>query len=193
MSKGRLEAFSDAVIAILITIMVLELRPPEGSDLQSLLPIGADLLGYMLSFAMLGVYWNNHHHLLQASRVVDGRVIVANLLLMFALSLVPFATAWMARTHFVTMPTALYAAVSLACAVAYYLLVRTLITTHGQDGTLARAIGSDRKGRISIVGYVAAVPVALVFPAGSIAILAAILLLWVVPDKRIERVLAPRE
>src|SRR5215831_17397300 len=151
MSKGRLEAFSDGVIAIIITIMVLELKVPHEADLESLHPLIPLFLSYVLSFVFLGIYWNNHHHLLQAARRVTGGVLWANMHLLFWLSLTPFATAWMGENHFESLPVALYGGVQLLAAIAYYILTRTLITSHGQDSTLARAVGSDAKGRVSIV------------------------------------------
>ena len=189
MSKGRLEAFSDGVIAILITIMVLDLKVPGGTDLAALVPLGSVFLSYVLSFAFLGTYWNNHHHLLQAVTVVNGRVLLANLLLLFWLSLFPFATAWMGETEFAPIPTAGYAAVSLLAALSYYVLVRTLIAAPGQAPALAQAIGRDRKGRISPALYTVAIPVALVAPFASLVLDAVVISVWVVPDLRIERTL----
>ncbi|HEY7735967.1 MAG TPA: TMEM175 family protein [Candidatus Limnocylindrales bacterium] len=190
MSRGRLEAFSDGVIAILITIMVLELHAPEGTDLLALEPLGSVFLSYVLSFALLGVYWNNHHHLLQASKAVDGRVLLANLHLLFWLSLLPFATAWMGSSGFSPVPTALYGAVLLLAAIAFFLLVRALIAVTGQTSTLANAIGSDRKGKVSPVLFALAIPLAMVAPALAFALYTAVVLIWVVPDRRIERSLA---
>ena len=189
MSKGRLEAFSDGVIAILITIMVLELRIPDGTNLAALGPLGPTFLAYVLSFALLGTYWNNHHHLLQASIVVDGRVLWANLFLLFWLSLVPFATAWMGSSVFAPIPTAVYGVVSLMAAVTFYVLVRALVHAPGQSPTLAAALGSDRKGRFSPVIYAIAIPVALVAPAIAFGLYVVVVSLWVVPDLRIERTL----
>ena len=151
MSKGRLEAFSDGVIAIIITIMVLELRPPAGTSLADLAPLGPVVLAYVLSFIYLGTYWTNHHHLLQAARTVDGRVLLTNLHLLFWLSLFPFGTAWIGEHPTESIPVAAYGVILLAAAVAYYLLVRALIAAPGQPGTLATAIGSDLKGKASIV------------------------------------------
>jgi len=190
MSKNRMEAFSDGVVAILITIMVLDLKVPHGSDLADLVPLGPVFLSYVLSFALLGTYWNNHHHLLQAARVVDGRVLWANLALLFTLSLVPFATAWMGETVFAPVPTAVYGVVSLMAALTYYILVRALIRARGQAPTLARAVGTDRKGMISPALYAVAIPVALVAPAIAILLFATVVALWIVPDLRIERALA---
>ena len=190
MSKGRMEAFSDGVIAILITIMVLELRSPAGTDLAALLPLGPVFLSYVLSFALLGIYWNNHHHLLQAAKVVDGRVLLANLYLLFWLSLVPFATAWMGQDQFAPVPTAAYGFVSLMASFAYYFLVRALIACPGQAPQIAVALGRDVKGKISPVVYTLAIPVALVLPMVALAMYAVVVLLWFVPDRRIERTLA---
>jgi TMEM175 potassium channel family protein len=189
MSKGRMEAFSDGVIAILITIMVLDLKVPEGTDLEALLPLGPVFLSYVLSFAILGIYWNNHHHLLQAATVVDGRVLLANLHLLFWLSLFPFGTAWMGESAFAPIPTAAYGAVMLLAAIAFYLLVRALIASHGQAPTLAAAVGSDRKGKISPLLFAIAIPIALVAPLVSFGLYVSVALVWFVPDRRIERAL----
>ena len=190
MSKGRLEAFSDGVIAILITIMVLEFHVPEGIEPADLAPLGPVFLSYVLSFTLLGTYWNNHHHLLQAAKVVDGRVLWANLLLLFGLSLVPFATAWMGETAFAPFPTAAYGVVSLMAALTFYVLVHSLIRCAGQTPTLAEAIGSDRKGMLSPVLYLLAIPIALVAPVVALALYFVVLSVWIIPDLRIERALA---
>ncbi len=190
MSKNRMEAFSDGVVAILITIMVLDLKVPQGSSLADLVPLGPVFLSYVLSFALLGTYWNNHHHLLQASKVVDGRVLWANLALLFTLSLVPFATAWMGETVFAPVPTAAYGVVSLMAAMTYFILVHALIRARGQTRTLAQAVGTDRKGMISPLLYAAAIPIALVAPAIAVLLFATVVALWIVPDLRIERALA---
>ncbi len=190
MSKGRLEAFSDGVMAILITIMVLELKVPHGTDLEALVPLAPVFLSYVLSFANLGIYWNNHHHLLQAATVVDGRVLWANLHLLFWLSLFPFGTAWMGENDFAAVPTAVYGAILLMAAVAYFILVRTLMAVPGQAPTLAAAIGSDTKGRVSPVLYAVAIPIALVAPWASVAIYVVVAVIWFIPDRRIERTLA---
>ncbi len=191
MSKGRLEAFSDGVIAILITIMVLELRPPQGDTLEALRPLTPVFLSYVLSFANLGIYWNNHHHLLQAARVIDGRVLWANLHLLFWLSLLPFATAWMGQNPLTPVPTAAYGLDLLLAAIAYTLLMRALMATRGQAPALREAMGDDRKGLGSLAGYVVATPVALVAPVVSVAIYALIAVIWTIPDRRIERTLVP--
>ncbi|MDP9481634.1 MAG: TMEM175 family protein [Chloroflexota bacterium] len=190
MSKGRMEAFSDGVIAILITIMVLELHAPEGTELEALLPLGPVFLSYVLSFAILGIYWNNHHHLLQAATVVDGRVLLANLHLLFWLSLFPFGTAWMGQTAFAPVPTAAYGAVMLLAAIAFYLLVRALIACRAQAPTLAMAVGSDRKGKISPLLFAIAIPIALVAPLVAFGMFVLVALVWFIPDRRIERALA---
>ena len=187
MSKGRLEAFSDAVIAIIITIMVLELRPPAGASIPDLLPLSPTFFSYVLSFGLLGTYWNNHHHMLQVARTVDGRVLWANLHLLFWLSLFPFGTAWMGGTSFGPAPVAAYGALLLASAIAYYVLVRALIATPGQAPTLASAIGNDVKGKISPLLFMVGIPIALVAPAISLAIYGAVVVMWIVPDRRIER------
>jgi uncharacterized membrane protein len=189
MEKGRLEAFSDGVIAIIITIMVLELKVPHGSDLNLLRPLLPIFLSYVLSFIYIGIYWNNHHHLLQAVRHVNGQVLWANLHLLFWLSLIPFVTGWMGENHFAALPVALYGVVLLLCAIAYFILTRTLIFHHGKDSALAIAIGRDFKGKISVVFYVIAILLAFInsWLACSIYILVAIF--WLIPDRRIERTL----
>jgi TMEM175 potassium channel family protein len=189
MTKGRLEAFSDGVIAILITIMVLEFRPPEKPTLEALQPLGSILLSYVLSFVNLGIYWSNHHHLIQAAKVVDGRVLWANLHLLFWLSLFPFGTAWMGESSFATVPTAVYGVPLVMAAIAYFLLVRALIAAPGQTETLAAAIGSDVKGKGSIVVYLVAIPIALVAPLVTFGLYVAVAVLWFVPDRRMERAL----
>ncbi len=185
-----MEAFSDGVVAILITIMVLDLKVPAVATLAGLVPLWPVFVSYVLSFALLGTYWNNHHHLLQASKVVDGRVLWANLHLLFWLSLFPFATAWMGETHFAPEPTAAYGAVSLMAAFAFYFLVHGLIAARGQSPALAAAIGSDRKGMISPALYAIAIPVALVAPVVALALYVVVVAIWIVPDLRIERTLA---
>jgi uncharacterized membrane protein len=187
-----MEAFSDGVIAILITIMVLELKVPHGADLAALRPLGPVLLSYVLSFVYLGIYWNNHHHLLYASRHVDGRVLWANLHLLFWLSLLPFVTHWTGETAFAAVPVAAYGGVLLFAGVAYWLLVRALIARQGKDSVLAAAIGGDFKGNISIVAYLAAIPLAFVDRWIASAFYVAVAILWLVPDRRIERALAER-
>ena len=161
MTKGRLEAFSDGVLAIIITIMVLELKVPHGATASALLPLVPKFLSYVLSFVYIAIYWNNHHHLMQAVKHVDGRVLWANMHLLFWLSLLPFATGWMGENHFAAEPVSLYGGVLLMCAIAYYILVRTLLARHGADSALAIAIGRDFKGRISVARYVVGFAVAL--------------------------------
>ena len=187
MTKGRLEAFSDGVIAILITIMVLELKVPHGADWATLLSLKDKFLSYALSFVFLGIYWNNHHHLLQATKIVDGRVLWANLHLLFWLSLVSFATGWMGENHFAARPVALYGVILLFSGVAYYILAQVLVSVNGEDSHLARAIGKDIKGIISVVLYLIAVVLAFWFPVGSAVLYGAVAVMWLIPDRRIER------
>jgi uncharacterized membrane protein len=184
-----MEAFSDGVIAILITIMVLELTIPHGADLAALLPLTPVFLSYVLSFVNLGIYWNNHHHLIQAAQYVDGRVLWANLHLLFWLSLIPFTTAWMGEANFSAGPVALYGIVLLLAAIAYFILTRTLIALHGQDSVLATALGRDFKGKVSVVIYLVAVLLAVVNSglAGILYVLVAVM--WLIPDRRIEKTL----
>jgi uncharacterized membrane protein len=187
MSKGRLEAFSDGVMAIIITIMVLELNVPEGDDVAALRPLLPVFLSYILSFIYLGIYWNNHHHLLQATRQVDGRVLWANLHLLFWLSLIPFVTSWMGDTQFAAWPVALYGADLLFAAVAYYILARTLVSLHGIDSALALALGRDLKGKISVVLYAIALPLAFVNAWLAGALYGLVAIIWLIPDRRIEK------
>jgi uncharacterized membrane protein len=190
MSKNRLEAFSDGVIAIIITIMVLELRVPHTTRLAALAPLIPVFLSYVLSFVFVGIYWNNHHHLMQAVKNVSGGVLWANLHLLFWLSLIPFVTGWMGENHFATLPVALYGAVLLCCGVAYYVLVRLLLCNHEKDSALAKAIGDDFKGRISVAVYAAAIVVACWLPLLACAMYVAVAILWLVPDRRIEKALS---
>ena len=192
MGKGRLEAFSDGVIAILITIMVLELKVPQGINLAALLPLIPIFVSYVLSFVFLAVYWNNHHHLFQAVRQVNGRVLWMNMNLLFWLSLFPFATAWMGENNFAAWPVALYGGVLLLAACAYFLLVRSLLRLHGKDSTLAAAVSTDFKGKISIVIYAVAIPLALIAPGLSCALYVLVIMIWFIPDRRIERVIGDR-
>ncbi len=189
MGKARLEAFSDGVIAILITIMVLELKVPHGDDLHAVIPLLPVFLSYVLSFVYLGIYWNNHHHMLHATQRVTGPMLWANLHLLFWLSLVPIATGWMGENHFAPVPTAVYGVVMLMAAVAYYLLQRVIIAAQGPDSPLQRAIGGDAKGKVSPLLYLAAVIVAFRSPAISQALYVLVALIWLVPDRRIERML----
>ena len=187
MGKGRLEAFSDGVIAILITIMVLELKIPHGADALALAPLLPVFLTYVLSFAYLAIYWNNHHLMLHVTDRINGKILWANLHLLFWLSLVPFATGWMGENHFAPLPTAAYGAVLLAAAIAYLLLQSVIIAEHGPDSKLASAVGSDVKGKISPVLYAAAIPLAFVRQWIADAIYVAVALMWLVPDPRIAK------
>ncbi|MGE5245161.1 MAG: TMEM175 family protein [Betaproteobacteria bacterium] len=187
MSKSRLEAFSDGVIAILITIMVLELRAPEGHTIAALRPLLPVFLAYVLSFVFLAIYWNNHHHMLQAVHRINGRIMWANLHLLFWLSLVPFVTAWLGANHRAAWPTAVYGIVLLCAAVAYYVLQGQILSEEGPDSMLARAVGRDAKGKISPLLYVAAIGLAWVSPRLADALYVLVALIWLVPDKRIER------
>ena len=189
MNKGRLEAFSDGVIAIIITIMVLELKVPVGAGVEALRPLIPVLLSYVLSFVILGIYWNNHHHLFQAARHVNGPILWANLHLLFWLSLMPFATAWMGENHFAAWPVALYGAVQWLSGGAYYLLSRALIAHHGQESTLASAIGRDAKGLASLGIYTVAIPLAFVNSWLAGALYAVVALMWFIPDRRLEKTL----
>ncbi len=193
MSKGRMEAFSDGVIAILITIMVLELRVPGGADLAALLPLAPIFLSYVLSFVFLGIYWNNHHHLLQTAKHVSGAILWANLHLLFWLSLFPFTTAWMGENHVAPMPAAVYGFVLLMAAVAYYTLQWALIAQQGGNSLLKSALGRDWKGKLSIVLYLGALPVTFLRPWLGIAVYVFVALMWLVPNRRIERALAKHE
>jgi len=190
--KNRLEAFSDGVLAIIITIMVLELKVPHGVELEALKPLLPVFLSYVLSFIYLGIYWNNHHHLLHTIQQVSGGILWANLNLLFWLSLFPFATAWMGENHIASPPTALYGFVLLMAAIAYYILQRVIIAKHGRDSLLAAAIGADWKGKLSPVLYLAAIPLSFVHPWIGNALYVFVALLWLVPDRRIERVLEQR-
>lgn len=190
MGKGRLEAFSDGVLAIIITIMVLELKVPHGDDLAALRPLIPVFLSYVLSFVFIGIYWNNHHHLLQAIRQVNGRILWANLHLLFWLSLIPFVTGWMGENHFAALPVALYGIVLLAAAIAYFILSRSLISHHGQDSALAIAIGKDFKGKVSVISYAVAILCAFVNSWISCALYVLVAIMWLIPDRRIEKTLS---
>src|SRR5581483_8609250 len=187
MNKSRLEAFSDGVLAVIITIMVLEMKSPRGTSLAALRPVIPVFLTYLLSFVYIGIYWNNHHHLLHATQRVNGATLWANLHLLFWLSLVPFTTAWMGDNQFNSWPVGVYGVVLLLAGVAYFILTQALIRLHGQDSTLATSIGRDRKGKISIAIYAAAIPLAFARPwiAGTCYVIVAIM--WLVPDPRIEK------
>jgi uncharacterized membrane protein len=190
MGTGRLEAFSDGVLAIIITIMVLELKVPHGIEPAALRPLIPVFLSYVLSFIFLGIYWNNHHHLLYVAHRVSGAILWANLHLLFWLSLVPFVTGWMGENHFAPLPTALYGVILLLAGLAYLLLQQAILTQEGPDSMLAAAVGSDWKGRASPLIYGIAIPLALLHPrvAGALYVLAAVI--WLVPDRRIERILS---
>lgn len=187
MGKGRMEAFSDGVIAIIITIMVLELKVPEGAEMQSLLHLYPVFLSYVLSFILLGIYWNNHHHMLQAVKQVNGRILWANMHLLFWLSLIPFATGWMGENHFAAFPVALYGGVLWFASIAYYLLSRSLVLYHGRESHIANALGGDRKGKFSMACYTAAVPLTLVDPWISMGLYVFVAAIWFIPDSRIEK------
>jgi len=189
MDKGRMEAFSDGVLAIIITIMVLELRAPHGTDVAALRPLLPVLLSYILSFVYLGIYWNNHHHMLHVTSRVGGSILWANLHLLFWLSLVPFVTGWMGENHFAPTPTALYGVVLLMAGIAYFILERTILAREGPDSVLRAAVGRDLKGKISPLLYLIAIPSAFVHQAIAGAIYVGVALMWLVPDRRIERIL----
>jgi uncharacterized membrane protein len=191
MNTTRIEAFSDGVIAILITIMVLDLKVPQGVDGAALRPLLPTLLAYVLSFIYLGIYWTNHHHLFHATARVNGAVLWANLHLLFWLSLVPFATSWVGENHNARLPTAAYGVVLLMASIAYYILVRAIILLEGPRSKLAMAVGADRKGQISTALYIAAVPLAFVHPLIADAIYVGVALMWLVPDRRIEQHISP--
>ena len=185
-----MEAFSDGVIAILITIMVLELSGPHEATPEALRPLIPTFLSYVLSFVYLGIYWNNHHHLIQAIQHVNGRVLWANLHLLFWLSLIPFVTSWMGENHFAPWPVALYGTVLLFCGIAYFILTRALIALHGRQSTIATALGNDFKGKISVVLFLFAIPLAFLHTAISCAVYLFVAIIWLIPDRRIEKSLA---
>ena len=187
MNKGRLEAFSDGVLAIIITIMVLEMKVPHGADLESLKPLLPVFLSYILSFIYLGIYWNNHHHMLQATRQINGAILWANLHLLFWLSLIPFTTGWMGENHFAPLPTAVYGINLLGAAIAYFILQTLIIKEEGENSQLKKAIGKDFKGKISPVIYVIAIILAFVNQWIADALYVLVALMWLIPDRRIER------
>jgi len=189
MTKGRLEAFSDGVIAIIITIMVLELKVPEGNTLSALIPLAPKFLSYTLSFVFVGIYWNNHHHLLHIVRRINGRVLWANMHLLFWLSLVPFVTGWLGENELSSIPVAGYGLVMLMAGFAYYLLTRSLLSLHEEGSALANAIGRDYKGYASLALYLLAVPLSFVNPWVSIGIFVIVAILWFIPDPRVEKTL----
>ena len=186
MHKGRMEAFSDGVMAIIITIMVLELKVPQDGSAKALIPLLPKFLSYILSFVYLGIYWNNHHHLLQAAKQVNGSVLWANLHLLFWLSLIPFVTGWMGENNFATMPLVFYGGVLWMAGLAYYILVRTLIAHHDADSVLAKAIGRDEKGIRSLYIYTVAIILAFFIPWAAMALYVIVAIMWLVPDRRIE-------
>ena len=189
MQKNRLEAFSDGVIAIIITIMVLEMKVPHGTELDDLKPILPVFLSYVLSFIYIGIYWSNHHHLLHATRRVSGGILWANLHLLFWLSLVPFVTGWMGENHFAALPAALYGLVLLLAGVAYVVLQRMIVTRQAGDSSLASELGRDRKGKLSLVLYVVGIGLAFVSPWLAAALYALVAAMWLIPDRRLERAL----
>ncbi|CAM3597883.1 TMEM175 family protein [Polaromonas hydrogenivorans] len=189
MGKGRLEAFSDGVIAIIITIMVLELKVPHGTEWETLHPLIPVFLSYVLSFVFVGIYWNNHHHMLHATRQVNGGILWANLHLLFWLSLIPFVTSWMGENHFAALPVALYGTVLLMAACAYFILARALIALHGKGSELALALGRDFKGKVSVLVYAVAIPLSFVNAWIAIALYVAVASMWLLPDRRIENTL----
>jgi len=191
MTKGRMEAFSDGVFAVIITIMVLEMKAPNGTSLAALRPVLPDFLTYILSFVYVGIYWNNHHHLLQAAQQVSGGILWANLHLLFWLSLTPFVTAWMGQNDFAPWPVALYGIVMLFAGTAYFILTRSLVALHGKESTLAASIGDDRKGKMSLAAYVVAIPLAFVHPWIACGCYAGVAIMWLIPDPRIEKALHP--
>ena len=190
MGTGRLEAFSDGVLAIIITIMVLELKTPHGQDLATLRPLVPVFICYVLSFVYIGIYWNNHHHMLHLAGKVNGRILWANLHLLFWLSLIPFVTGWMGENGFAQLPVALYGAVLLMAGTAYYILSQFLKAHHGKDSMFARAIGKDKKGIASVVIYAVAIPLSFVSPWIAFSLYVVVALIWFIPDRRIERVIA---
>ncbi len=189
MRKGRLEAFSDGVLAIIITIMVLELRIPHGEHPGNLLPLLPILISYILSFVHIGIYWNNHHHMFQAVRKVRGGVLWANLFLLFWLSLLPFATGWMGENNFSKWPVAFYGFILLMAAIAYFILASSLLRLHGKNSTLSAAFGNDIKGKISIIIYIIAILLTFLNPWIGFSIYVIVAIIWIIPDRRIERVI----
>jgi uncharacterized membrane protein len=187
MTKTRLEAFSDGVIAIIITIMVLELHVPHEATWNALIPLVPVFLTYVLSFVFVGIYWNNHHHMLHAADRINGKVLWANLHLLFWLSLIPFVTGWMGQNHFTAIPTSAYGVVMLFCGIAYYILAHALVTVQGADSRLGRAVGRDYKGKLSVVFWAVGIGLAFVTPWVAIALYVGVALTWLVPDRRIEK------
>jgi uncharacterized membrane protein len=190
MNKGRLEAFSDGVLAIIITIMVLDLRPPHSGELVALKPIIPNFVSYALSFTYVGIYWSNHHHLFQAVKGVNGKILLANLHLLFWLSMTPFATAWLGQAGLTTWPVALYGLVLFLSAIAYTILTKTLIAHHGKDSVIAKAIGRDFKGYLSIALYVSGILLSFLLPWLSYGLYFVVAVIWIIPDQRIEKILS---
>jgi uncharacterized membrane protein len=193
MGKNRFEAFSDGVLAIIITIMVLEMKVPHGESFQALRPLIPVFLSYVLSFVYLGIYWNNHHHMIHATHKVTGPMLWANLHLLFWLSLVPFVTGWMGENHFAPLPCVLYGVVLLMAAIAYFILQQLIIASQGPDSILKRAVGGDWKGKLSPLFYILAISLAFVSEWISLSLYVLVALIWLVPDRRIEHALASRE
>ncbi len=193
MTKSRLEAFSDGVLAIIITIMVLELKVPHGAEFEVLGPLVPVFLSYVMSFIYLAIYWNNHHHMLHTVTAIDGRILWANMHLLFWLSMVPFVTGWMGENHFAPAPAALYGLVLVLAAVAYTILQAAIVAHQGENSTLRTAVGKDRKGKVSVALYVVAIPLAFVNQWIAISLYLGVALMWLVPDRRIERVLLARD
>lgn len=193
MGKNRLEALSDGMIAIIITIMVLEMKVPHGESIEFLMPLIPVFLSYVLSFVYLAIYWNNHHHMIHTCKKVTGPILWANLHLLFWLSLIPFATGWMGENHFGSAPSALYGVVLLMAAIAYWILQQLIISSQGANSILKKAIGSDWKGKLSPVLYAVAIPLAFWWQWGALGLYALVALLWLIPDRRIERVLTSAE
>lgn len=191
MTKGRMEAFSDGVLAIVITIMVLEMKVPHGASFEVLKPLLPVFLSYVLSFTYIGIYWNNHHHMLHIAKQVNGSVLWANIHLLFWLSLFPFVTGWMGENHFATLPVALYGIVSAMAGIAYYLLAHCLAGLHGKNSTLAQALGRDRKGILSVVFYIIAIGLSFVHTWISLAIYVLVATIWFIPDRRMEKIYRP--
>ena len=193
MGTNRLEAFSDGVIAVIITIMVLEMKVPHGEGMEALIPVIPIFLSYILSFIYLGIYWNNHHHMMHATTRINGRILWANLHLLFWLSLIPFATGWMGENHFAAGPSALYGVVLLMAAVAYWILQQLIIASQGPDSILKKAVGGDWKGKLSPILYAVAIPVAFWWQWVSLSLYVFVALLWLIPDRRIENILRNAE
>jgi uncharacterized membrane protein len=187
MSKGRLEAFSDGVFAVIITIMVLDMRVPRGTDFLALKAVIPIFLCYVLSYLYVGIYWNNHHHLLQAAEHVTGGILWANLTLLFCLSLAPFTTAWMGENHYAPLPVATYGVMLLLAGIAYFVLTKSLVSHHGKNSALAKAIGNDWKGKMSLLVYAAAIPLAFVKPWLACCLYTFVAFMWLLPDRRIEK------